>query len=96
MESVDFLIHKANHDVVEKSTFISEIPSSEMNFEAGLLDVKCVSTVNDALDSFLEAILNNNIDETDKDIPIDSEADTQISELVIWIDTLAFSSGGNV
>ena len=96
MESVDFLIHKANHDVVEKSTFISDIPSSEMKFEAGLLDVKCVSTVNDALDSFLEAILNNNIDETDKDIPIDSEADTQISELVIWIDTLAFSSGGNV
>ena len=100
MESVDFLIHKANHDVVEKSTFISEIPSSEMKFEAGLLDVKCVSTVNDALDSFLEAILNNNIDETDKDIPIDSQADTradtQISELVIWIDTLAFSSGGNV
>ena len=90
MESVDFLFHKANHDVVEKSTFISDIPSSEMNFEAGLLDVKCVSTVNDALDSFLEAILNNNIDETDKDIPIDSEADTQISELVIWIDTLAF------
>ena len=96
MESVDFLIHKANHDVVEKSTFISDIPSSEMKFEAGLLDVKCVSTVNDALGSFLEAILNNNIDETDKDIPIDSEADTQISELVIWIDTLAFSSGGNV
>ena len=100
MESVDFLLHKANHDVVEKSSFISDIPSSEMKFEAGLLDVKCVSTVNAALDSFLEEILNNNMDETDMYVfPFDSEAesaDTQISELVIWIDTLAFSSGGNV
>ena len=94
--SVNFLKHKANHYAVEKSTFISEPPSSDMKFEAGLLEVKCVSTANDALDSFLEAILNNNIDETDTNTPIDSETDTQISELDIWIDTLAFSSGGNV
>ena len=101
MESVDFLFHKANHDVVEKSSFVSDIPSSEMKFEAGLLwDVKCISTVNDKLDSFLEEIFNNNMDETDIYVfPFDSEAesaDTQISELVYWIDTIAFSSGGNV
>ena len=102
MESVDFLFHKANHDVVEKSSFVSDdIPTSEMKFEAGLLwDVKCISTVNEKLDSFLEEIFNNNMDETDIYVfPFDSEAesaDTQISELVYWIDTIAFSSGGNV
>ena len=102
MESVDFLFHMANHDVVEKSSFVSDdIPTSEMKFEAGLLwDVKCISTVNDKLDPFLEEIFNNNMDETDIYVfPFDSEAesaDTQISELVYWIDTIAFSSGGNV
>ena len=102
MESVDFLFHMANHDVVEKSSFVSDdIPTSEMKFEAGLLwDVKCISTVNEKLDSFLEEIFNKNMDETDIYVfPFDSEvesADTQISELVYWIDTIAFSSGGNV
>ena len=102
MESVDFLFHMANHDVVEKSSFVSDdIPTSEMKFEAGLLwDVKCISTVNEKLDSFLEEIFNKNMDETDIYVfPFDSEvesADTQISELVIWIDTIAFSSGGHV
>ena len=102
MESVDFLFHMANHDAVEKSSFVSDdIPTSEMKFEAGLLwDVKCISTVNEKLDSFLEEIFNKNMDETDIYVfPFDSEvesADTQISELVIWIDTIAFSSGGHV
>ena len=103
MESVDFLFHLADHDVVEKSLFVSDIPSSEMKFEAGLLwDIKAISTVNEKLDSFLEEIFNKQtyMDETDIYVfPFDSEAesaDTQISELVYWIDTLAFSSGGNV
>ena len=103
MESVDFLFHLADHDVVEKSLFVSDIPSSEMKFEAGLSwDIKAISTANEKLDSFLEEIFNKQtyMDETDIYVfPFDSEvesADTQISELVIWIDTIAFSSGGHV
>ena len=104
MESVDFLFHLADHDVVEKSLFVSDIPSSEMKFEAGLLwDIKAISTVNEKLDSFLEEIFNKQtyIDETDIYVfPFDSEVestdDTQISDLVIWIDTIAFTSGGHV
>ena len=105
MESVDFLFHMANHDVVEKSSFVSDdIPSSEMKFEAGLLwDIKAISTVNEKLDSFLEEIFNKQtyMDETDIYVfPFDSEVestdDTQISDLVIWIDTIAFTSGGHV
>ena len=103
MESVDFLFHLADHDVVEKSLFVSDIPSSEMKFEAGLSwDSKAISTANEKLDSFLEEIFNKQtyMDETDIYVfPFDSEvesADTQISELVIWIDTIAFSSGGHV
>ena len=103
MESVDFLFHLADHDVVEKSLFVSDIPSSEMKFEAGLSwDSKAISTANEKLDSFLEEIFNKQtyMDETDIYVfPFDSEAesaDTQISELVYWIDTIAFSSGGNV
>ena len=104
MESVNFLFHMANHDVVEKSSFVSDdIPSSEMKFEAGLSwDIKAISTANEKLDSFLEEIFNKQtyMDETDIYVfPFDSEAesaDTQISELVYWIDTIAFSSGGNV
>ena len=103
MESVDFLFHLADHDVVEKSLFVADIPSSEMKFEAGLSwDIKAISTANEKLDSILEEIFNKQtyIDETDIYVfPFDSEAesaDTQISELVIWIDTIAFSSGGHV
>ena len=103
MESVDFLFHLADHDVVEKSLFVSDIPSSEMKFEAGLSwDSKAISTANEKLDSILEEIFNKQtyMDETDIYVfPFDSEAesaDTQISELVYWIDTIAFSSGGNV
>ena len=103
MESVDFLFHLADHDVVEKSLFVSDIPSSEMKFEAGLSwDSKAISTANEKLDSFLEEIFNKQtyMDETDIYVfPFDSEvesADTQISDLVIWIDTIAFTSGGHV
>ena len=104
MESVDFLFHLADHDVVEKSLFVSDIPSSEMKFEAGLSwDSKAISTANEKLDSFLEEIFNKQtyMDETDIYVfPFDSEVestdDTQISDLVIWIDTIAFSSGGHV
>ena len=104
MESVDFLFHLADHDVVEKSLFVSDIPSSEMKFEAGLSwDSKAISTANEKLDSFLEEIFNKQtyMDETDIYVfPFDSEVesadDTQISDLVIWIDTIAFTSGGHV
>ena len=104
MESVDFLFHLADHDVVEKSLFVSDIPSSEMKFEAGVSwDSKAISTANEKLDSFLEEIFNKQtyIDETDIYVfPFDSEVestdDTQISDLVIWIDTIAFTSGGHV
>ena len=104
MESVDFLFHLADHDVVEKSLFVSDIPSSEMKFEAGLSwDIETVSTANEKLDSILEEIFNKQtyIDETDIYVfPFDSEVestdDTQISDLVIWIDTIAFTSGGHV
>ena len=104
MESVDFLFHLADHDVVEKSLFVADIPSSEMKFEAGLSwDIKAISTANEKLDSFLEEIFNKQtyMDETDIYVfPFDSEVestdDTQISDLVIWIDTIAFSSGGHV
>ena len=104
MESVDFLFHLADHDVVEKSLFVSDIPSSEMKFEAGLSwDIKAISTANEKLDSFLEEIFNKQtyMDETDIYVfPFDSEVesadDTQISDLVIWIDTIAFTSGGHV
>ena len=94
MESYDFLVHKAAHCAVEKSSFISEPPNSDLEFESALRDLNSFSTANNAvkLDSFWQAILNNDIDIT----PIDSETDPQISELVIWIDTKAVLTGGYV
>ena len=94
MESMDFLVHKADYYAVEKAVFVSEPPSSDMEFESALRELNSVSTAKNAikLDSFLQSILNKDIDIT----PIDPETDPQISELVIWIDTKAVLTGGYV
>ena len=48
MESFDFLVHKADQYAVDKASFVSEPPSSDMEFETALRELNSASTANNA------------------------------------------------